>query len=85
MSGHTPIYPSGAAMDLKGKTIIPGMIDIHVHGGNSITFGDDDGDPKKLLEYSNWIISQGVTGFLCSVSASSPNALNTILDKYAEH
>ena len=36
-----------------------------------------------MLEYSNWIISQGVTGFLCSVSASSPNALNTILDKYA--
>jgi len=84
IGAHTDLpYQAGTAMDLKGKTIIPGMIDIHVHGGNSITFGDDDGDPQKLLEYSNWIVSQGVTGFLCSVSASSPNALNTILDKYA--
>ena len=57
VGAHTNLsYQAGAAMDLKGKTIIPGMIDIHVHGGNSITFGDDDGDPKNC-----WNIPTGLS------------------------
>lgn len=75
-------HKTDTTFDLKGKTIIPGMIDIHVHGGKGITFGDNNGDPKKLQEYSEWVVSQGVTGFLCSVSAPTAGELNTILKEY---
>jgi N-acetylglucosamine-6-phosphate deacetylase len=40
-------------VELKGKTIIPGLIDIHVHGGFGVTFGV--GELKSNLEkYNHW-------------------------------
>jgi N-acetylglucosamine-6-phosphate deacetylase len=59
-------------IDLKGNALIPGMIDIHVHGGKGVAFGI--GDLSSGLErYSRFAASHGVTGFLLSITG--PNAV----------
>ncbi len=66
---------AGRKMDLQGKFVAPGFIDIHVHGGNGIQFGES-GDPAvELVRYSEWVARNGVSGYLCSVAAPDQPAL----------
>ncbi|MBS4200667.1 N-acetylglucosamine-6-phosphate deacetylase [Bacillus sp. FJAT-49732] len=50
--------------DAVGKVIIPGMIDIHIHGG----YGVDtmDADPDKMQYLSEKLLSEGVTSFFAT-------------------
>jgi N-acetylglucosamine-6-phosphate deacetylase len=64
----------GEELDLEGKFLSPGFIDIHVHGGNGITFGEGD-LAAGLTDYSKWVSRNGVTGFLTSITGSSPKEL----------
>jgi len=52
-------------IDVKGKIVCPGFIDIHCHGGNGISFNEDL--PEKFLNYSQWVSSTGVTSFLMTI------------------
>ncbi|GAG72859.1 unnamed protein product [marine sediment metagenome] len=52
-------------IDVKGKIVCPGFIDIHCHGGNGISFNEDL--PEKFLNYSQWVSSIGVTSFLMTI------------------
>jgi N-acetylglucosamine-6-phosphate deacetylase len=69
----------GLRMDVRGRIVVPGFIDVHQHGGHGVTFyvtHDKVGDiAKDLAAYSEWVASTGVTGFLCSVSAPSAEEL----------
>jgi N-acetylglucosamine-6-phosphate deacetylase len=65
----------GQWLDLGGRTILPGLIDVHVHGGSGVTFGVPGRVAEDLRSYSQWVTSFGVTGFLSSVAASDPQAL----------
>ncbi|MCY0859341.1 MAG: N-acetylglucosamine-6-phosphate deacetylase [Sulfolobaceae archaeon] len=53
-------------IDLKGKIVIPGFIDIHVHGGFGIDF-TEEASKGKLVEaienYRRKIVKLGVTSF----------------------
>lgn len=64
----------GEKMDLEGRLVSPGFIDIHVHGGNGITFGEGN-LAEGLSDYSKWVPGSGVTGFLTSITGSSPEEL----------
>ena len=64
----------GQKMDLGGRFVSPGFIDIHVHGGNGITFGEGI-LAAGLVDYSNWVLSSGVTGFLTSITGATPEEL----------
>lgn len=65
----------GQWLDLGGRTIIPGLIDVHVHGGNGVTFGAPGRVAEDLRSYSQWVTRFGVTGFLSSVAAPDTQAL----------
>ena len=61
--------PENGAPELDGQifnfnklTAIPGLIDIHVHGGWGINFGVGDLE-AGLSEYSQKVLSSGVTRF----------------------
>ena len=60
----------GEALDLAGCTLIPGFIDIHIHG----CAGADTGDatPEALETMSAHLASCGVTSF-CPTSMTLPN------------
>ncbi|MCJ7840618.1 N-acetylglucosamine-6-phosphate deacetylase [Lederbergia sp. NSJ-179] len=51
-------------IDAKGLLVIPGMIDIHIHGGHGIDFMD--ADPEKNVELSKKLLDEGVTSFFAT-------------------
>src|SRR5512135_1626306 len=58
---------NGLHLNLRGRILAPGFIDIHVHGGNGISFGEGD-LTAGLDAYSTWVAGNGVTGFLLSIA-----------------
>lgn len=51
-------------VNAEGRMVIPGMIDVHIHGG----FGVDvmDADPEKLVFLSRELMKEGVTSFFAT-------------------
>ncbi|MGN0523170.1 MAG: N-acetylglucosamine-6-phosphate deacetylase [Eubacterium sp.] len=76
-------YFNEDGIDMTGKIILPGLIDIHIHGGNG---GDaSDGDTKALNEISTYLAKRGITSFcpttmtlpvdrLCNIAGEIANA-----------
>ncbi len=73
----------GLRLDVRGRTVVPGFLDVHVHGGNGITFGEPGRIASDLRAYSEWVVGGGVTGFLCSVAAPDPEGLAAIVGESA--
>jgi len=62
--GLTP--PTGAReFDLGGLILVPGFVDIHVHGGGGFSLITED--PDEIRSYARWVVSCGVTGFLVTL------------------
>ncbi len=74
---------NGKKMDLGGRILAPGFIDIHVHGGNGVTFGDGD-LVEGTAKYSEWVVSNGVTGYLMSVAQPTENRLIETIEDYVD-
>mgnify|MGYP001080644590 CR=1 FL=1 len=70
---------AGETLDLGGKILSPGLIDIHVHGGHGVTFDNPDSLAEELRAYSSWVATTGVTGFLPSIIAPSPEELTALI------
>ena len=47
--------------DLHGAWVIPGLIDVHIHGAADADFSD--GDPEGLRRMAAWLARKGVTSF----------------------
>jgi len=90
-SGHFLINPNmktGGSPDIKidlleGGIAVPGFIDVHVHGGQGISFGI--GQLREDLEkYSAWAATNGVTGFLMSITGPDRDYISGTIIAYAE-
>src|SRR3990172_8922079 len=58
--------PAGAeGVDLRGLTLAPGFIDIHVHGGGGFSLATDD--TGEVRSYARWVVAHGVTSFVASI------------------
>jgi N-acetylglucosamine-6-phosphate deacetylase len=71
----------GQALDLRGRRLVPGLIDIHVHGGKGVTFGIPGQVAQDLRLYSEWVAGTGVTGFLCSLDAPDAGTLVQVVEE----
>lgn len=76
----------GVKLDMRGRIVIPGLIDIHVHGGNGINLGVTDSLPDKLDEdliaYSKYVAKTGVVGFLCGILLPSAKMTVDLINAY---
>ncbi|MEA4811664.1 MAG: N-acetylglucosamine-6-phosphate deacetylase [Anaerolineaceae bacterium] len=67
--------------EYPGERLLPGLIDIHLHGGFGIYFGE--GDLREGVHtYSKKIPFSGVTGFLLSIAAPTADELVAIIKEY---
>ena len=49
------------AVDLQGATVIPGLVDVHIHGAMGGDFSD--GDLEGLTRMAQYLLRSGVTSF----------------------
>ena len=71
--------PSGAAeqIDLAGTTLLPGFIDVHIHGAVGVDVMD--ATPAGLGSISDYLATQGVTSWLPTfVPASDENYASAV-------
>jgi len=59
----------GKSIDLAGLTLVPGFVDLHVHGGGGFSF--DTGRTEDVDGFRSWVPSTGVTSFLGTVIGPS--------------
>lgn len=66
------------SIDGKGGWLLPGFIDVHVHGG----FGGDfmNADRKSYDRITQFHASQGTTGMLATTMTASKDAIDAVLD-----
>ena len=55
--------------DARGLTLVPGFVDIHVHGGGGFSLATDD--PEEMRSYARWVVSHGVTSFVATICAGT--------------
>src|SRR5215203_5586358 len=64
-------------LELGGATLFPGFIDVHIHG--SLGVDVMDASPSELSQVSEYLASQGVTGWLPTfVPASDENYASAV-------
>lgn len=65
--------PIDRDVDAVGSRLVPGLIDIHIHGADSALC--ESGDAEGLRRISSTLARFGVTGFLATIATLSPAAL----------
>lgn len=53
--------PEDIAVDMAGYTIVPGFVDVHIHGCAGVDVCD--GTPEAIREMSRFLLARGVTSF----------------------
>jgi len=82
MAGTCPRAAEVPVIDGQGGRLIPGMIDVHIHGAN----GHDmmDGTRTSIEEVSGACAATGCTSFLVTSVSSTLEALLNLIDRVRE-
>jgi N-acetylglucosamine-6-phosphate deacetylase len=83
--GNTPDFseePSTRSLDAQGRNLLPGFIDLHVHGavGHELM----DASPTGLQDMSRFYASHGVTSFLATTWTASRASILKALELVEE-
>ncbi|PFR49578.1 N-acetylglucosamine-6-phosphate deacetylase [Bacillus cereus] len=66
-----------AVLDAAGKIVIPGMIDVHIHGGYDIDAMDANSD--GLVTLGKEMLKEGVTTYFPTTMTQAPEAIEAAL------
>jgi len=80
-SSEPPREPQAIVIDATGKTVVPGYIDIHVHGAA----GCDtmDATPQAIQGMAQFFARHGVTGFLPTTVTAAREAILAAVENVA--
>lgn len=80
LDGERPASPGDRRIDASGDLIVPGFIDVHVHGVEGV----DTLDPGPALDaIARRLVRYGTTAFCPTTVACAPEALRRVLDEVA--
>lgn len=66
-------------IDLQGKYVVPGFIDVHIHGAGGADAMDNTEEALRTI--SKYIVKHGITNFLATTLTSSKETLKEVLEK----
>jgi len=69
-------------LPLGGRTVTPGLIDLHVHG--ALGYDTMDASPESLREMARFCVRHGVTAFLATTMAASTERILAALEAVKE-
>ena len=69
-------------LDVSGLTVIPGLIDIHMHGFFGINL--NYAKAKEIEKISEILLKNGVTGFLATLSSCTETELKTAVTNVSD-
>ncbi len=69
-AGDAPDYDYAHTIDARGAYVLPGFIDIHVHGGADAD--TMDANPASLTTMARFYAQHGVTAFLATTWTATP-------------
>ena len=61
--------PGGEGVDAGGRYLVPGFVDIHVHGGLRADFSDADAEGGARI--AKRLLRHGVTAYLATTDSGS--------------
>lgn len=78
-TANAPIWQHQTTYDAQGGLVIPGFIDIHVHGGMGADFMD--ADPQVLDTITTFHASQGTTAILATTMTAPHADIDHVLEQ----
>jgi N-acetylglucosamine-6-phosphate deacetylase len=81
-AGEQPSLEGAATLDAGGRTLLPGFIDVHVHGGAGCEAMD--AEPDGLRKMAAYYAQHGVTSFLATTWTDSHDRIARALEAIAE-
>ncbi|WP_027085719.1 N-acetylglucosamine-6-phosphate deacetylase [Cohnella panacarvi] len=78
-SSSAPAAPEHEIVDAQGGIVLPGFIDVHVHGGAGHDFMDADRD--ELLAITRFHAEHGTTGLLATSLTAARDELTAVLER----
>lgn len=79
-------YSKAIIIDCQKKTIIPGFIDLHVHGGYGSSFIDGQSKLKDSLNsFAKAVVQEGVTKFCCATVTSEKAVLDDFFQQLGSY
>ncbi len=66
-------------IDVEGRYIIPGFIDVHIHGAGGADAMDNSEEALRTI--SKFVVQHGTTSFLATTLTSSKETLKEVLEK----
>lgn len=81
-AGEQPSIEGAATLDAGGRTLLPGFIDVHVHGGAGCEAMD--AEPDGLRKMAAYYAQHGVTSFLATTWTDSHDRIARALEAIAE-
>lgn len=83
--GKMEMYEEEASeevIDLAGKKVIPGFIDVHGHGGYG--YDNMDADPEKISEMTTKMLQEGITSYFPTTMTQSYENIEAALSAIKE-
>ena len=83
MTGEREANGATNRIDLEGAYLSPGMIDIHIHGSAGVDVME--ADQQSLGKLSEFLLSQGVTGYFATLVPTDERGYRSALAEIASH